>query len=142
MLAFIRDDPVRALFDYLAFGDEEVRLEAVRRYSADSAELISHIEGRRALVAGEALAMRKRVYGARLVIDELDFILDTARGLGLQWSTVADIGSSLVRSIVADVPILNIARELDVRLEDQKTGVTASDVRDMTAFAPDRESVV
>ncbi len=97
-------------------------------------ELISRIEARRALVAGEALAMRKRAYGARLIIDELDFILDTARGLGLQWSTVVDIGSSLMRSIVTDVPTLNIERELAVRLEDQKKNVTENDLRDMMAF--------
>lgn len=134
LLAFIRRDPVGALFDYLTFGDEDVRLEVVRRYSADSADIISHIEARRTLVAGEALAMRKRAYGARLVIDELDFIFATARGLGLQWTTVADIGSSLARSLVADVPTFDIERELAVRLEDQERAVSENDLRDMTAF--------
>ncbi|GGC94907.1 hypothetical protein [Chelatococcus reniformis] len=119
LVASIRQDPGRALFDYLAFHDEDVRLQAVRRYSAGSADLISRIETRRALVAGETLALRKRAYGARLVIDELDFIFAIARGLGLDWSTAADIGSSLVRGIVADIPVLSVERELVVRLEDQ-----------------------
>jgi len=134
LLASIRRDPARALFDYLALDDEDVRLEAVRRYSAGSADLISRIETRRALVASETLALRKRAYGARLVIDELDFIFAIARGLGLDWSTVADIGSSLVRGMVVDVPVLNVERELAVRLENQGRAVSENDLRDMTAF--------
>ena len=131
---FIRRDPGRALFDYLAFGDEEVRREAVRRYSAGSADLIARIESRRVLVAGEPLAVRKRAYGARLMMDELDFIFATAQGLGLDWSTVRDIGSSLVRSIAVQVPILNVERELVVRLEDQGRAISENDLRDMMSF--------
>lgn len=134
VLDFLRQDPVRALFDYLMAGEEDVRLEAVRRYSASSAELIGGIESRRAIAAGETLALRKRAYGARLIIDELDFILATGRQLGLDWRTVSDIGSSLVRRIAAEIPILNIERELAVRLEDQARGINENDLRDMAAF--------
>lgn len=131
---FIREDPGRALFDYLAMGDEAVRLEAVRRYSAASADLIARLETRRALVAGEPLALRRRAYGARLVIDELDFIFATARSLGLGWSTVGDIGSSLMRSMVVAVPVLDIERELVIRLEDQARDLNENDLRDMMSF--------
>ena len=134
VLDFLRQDPVRALLDYLMAGQEDVRLEAVRRYSASSAELIGGIESRRAIAAGETLALRKRAYGARLIIDELDFILATGRQLGLDWRTVSDIGSSLVRRIAAEIPILNIERELAVRLEDQARGINENDLRDMAAF--------
>jgi hypothetical protein len=134
VIDFIRQDPARSMFDYLAFGDEATRLEAVRRYSAGSADLIARIEARRALVANEPLAMRRRAYGARLVIDELDFIFATARNLGLGWSTVQDIGSSLVRSMTVDIPVLNIERELVVRLEDQNRRISENDLRDMMAF--------
>jgi hypothetical protein len=134
VINFIRQDPGRALFDYLANSNEKVRLDAVRRYSADSADLIARIESRRSLVVGEPLALRKRIYSARLIIDELDFIFATAQGLGLSWSTVGDIGSSLIRSIAVDVPILNIERELVVRLEDQGREISENDLRDMMAF--------
>lgn len=133
-LDFIRHDPPRALFDYLLFSDEEVRLESVRQFSADSSELITRMEARRAIVAGESLAMRKRVYGARLIIDELDFILATGKNLGLTWLTVRDLGSSVVRGIAAEVPILNVERELVVRLEDQRRDVNENDLRDMASF--------
>jgi hypothetical protein len=134
VLAFMRERPAEALFDYLAFNDEDVRVEAVRRYSADSAELVAGIEARRALVAGEALALRKRGYGARLIIDEIEFILATGRRLGLDWHAISALGSSLVRSLIVDVPVLNVERELVIRLEDQSRAVSENDLRDMAAF--------
>lgn len=134
VIEFIRRDPARALFDYMAFTEDDVRIEGVRRYSQGSAELIAGIETRRALVAGEKLSLRKRAYGAKLIIDELDFILGIGRRLGLDWQTVRDIGPSLVRSIVVDVPILNVERELVVRLEGQSRAINENDLRDMMAF--------
>lgn len=130
----IRQDPGRALFDYLARSDENVRLEAVQQFSAGSADLIARIESRRSLVAGEPLALKKRAYGASMILDELDFIFATAQALGLGWSKVSDIGSSLIRSLLVDIPVLNIERELAVRLEDQGRDVSENDLRDMMSF--------
>ncbi|WP_099827408.1 hypothetical protein [Oceaniglobus indicus] len=128
-------NPAGMLFDYLTAGDEEVRLEGVRCFSAASFDLIAEIEARRAIVAAEGLAFRKRAYGARLMIDELDFILATGQRLGLGWKNVRDIGSSLVRSIPVDVPIFATERELAIRLEDQERPIVENDLRDMSAFA-------
>lgn len=69
------------------------------------------------------------------MIDELDFILHTARSLGLGWSTVDDIGSLMVRSIVPSLPVLNTEMELAVRLEDQRRAVSENDLRDLSAFS-------
>ncbi len=69
------------------------------RAPAEFALLIARLEARRALVAGEPFALRIRGYSARLIIDEIDFIFATARSAGLEWSTVGDIGSSLIRSM-------------------------------------------
>jgi hypothetical protein len=82
-LYYMRLHPAEMLFDFLTANDEEVRLEGVRRFSASSTELMAGIESRRAIAAGEALALRRRAYGARLIFDELDFILATGRSLGL-----------------------------------------------------------
>lgn len=134
-LDYMRSYPARVLFDYLTTSDEDVRLEGVRRFSASSADLVAAIEARRVVVASEPLALRKRAYGARLIVDELDFILATGRRLGLDWKGVSDIGSSLVRSIPVEVPILATERELAIRLEDQVRPITENDLRDMSAFA-------
>lgn len=133
-LAFMRANPAEMLFDYLVFNDEEVRVEAVRHYSASSAELVGNIESRRARVRGETFAMRRRAYGAQLIIDELHFILLTARQLGLAWQDINDMGPSLVRSLSVDLPVLNVERELVIRLEDQARKIEENDLRDMAAF--------
>jgi len=135
VLEYMRSNPARVLFDYLTADDGDARLERVRRFSAGSAAIIAGIEARRAIVATEPLALRKRAYSARLMIDELDFILATGRRLGLDWNSVSDIGSSLIRSIPVDVPILAAERELAVRLEDQAKPIAENDLRDMSAFA-------
>ena len=126
--------PAAMLFHYLTASDEDVRLENVRRFSAGSGDIVAGIEAGRAIVASEPLALRKRAYSARLIIDELDFILATGRRLGLDWNNLSDIGPSLVRSIPVDVPILSTERELAVRLEDQARPIAENDLRDMSAF--------
>lgn len=134
-LEFMRSNPARVLFDYLTADDGGARLERIRRFSTGSAAIIAGIESRRGIVASESLALRKRALGARLMIDELDFILATGRRLGLDWNRASDIGSSLLRSIPVDVPILATERELAVRLEDQAKPIAENDLRDMSAFA-------
>lgn len=135
VLAFMRANPAETLLDFLISSDDDVRVEAVRRYSASTGGLIARIEARRALAAGESLALRKRAYAANQTIDELDFIFDVARELGFTWTTVADLGSSLVRNMASEVAILNTERELAVRLEDQTRPIGENDLRDMAAFS-------
>jgi hypothetical protein len=107
VLALIRQNPSFALFHYLAESDDTIRLEGVRRYSAGSAELIARIEARRQLVAGESFALRRRAYGARLLLDELDYLFGIAKQLDLGWSSVHDIGASLAKSLINDVSSVN-----------------------------------
>lgn len=56
------------------------------------------------------------------------------RRLGLEWQAVGDLGSSLVRSLTVDVPVLDVERELVIRLEDQARPISENDLRDMSAF--------
>lgn len=130
----IRANPAELLFDYLVLSDDAVRREGVRHYSAGSADLVARIEARRLIAAGETLALRRRAYGAQLIIDEIDFILATGRGLGLDWRDVRDIGSSLLRRLVVDVPMFHVEKELAVRIEDQTRPISENDLRDMSAF--------
>lgn len=134
LLALIRSEPAFALFDYLTGSDEAVRADGVRRYSRASADLIQRLESRRLLTAGASFAMRKRAYGAQLLIDELDFIFQVAGELGLGWSTVADVGQSIAKSLITQIPVLNVERELVVRLEDQDRDMNENDLRDMASF--------
>jgi hypothetical protein len=133
-LDLMRQNPAYTLFNYLSEPNDAVRLESVRRHTAASAELIRKLEMRRQIVNGESFALRRRAYGARLLIDEIDFIITTAERLGLHWSSISDIGSSLLKSLVTDVPIMNVECELVIRLEDQKRTVNENDLRDMASF--------
>ncbi|UDF04063.1 hypothetical protein [Asticcacaulis sp. AND118] len=135
VLNHIRSKPAEMLFDYLAGRDDQNRREGVQFYTAMSNSLISNIEGRRAAVAQETLAVRRRAYSAVMVIDVMDVLLATGRSLGLQWHRVTDIGASLTKAIINDIPVLNTEREIAVRLEDQARALTENDLRDMNAFA-------
>ena len=134
VLEVVRANPAGALFDYLAAGDEEIRVEAVRLFSASSANLLARLKTSRAIVAGESMAIRRQVYRARLLIEELDFVIATGHRLGLQWKSMSDIRSSLARRLIVKLPVLNIERELVIRLEDQTRPIDENDLRDMASF--------
>lgn len=134
VVAYLRQRPKETLFDYLVGSDEALRKEAVRRYSAESEALLARIAVRRERLVGESFALRLRAYGAQLLLDEIDYILAMGRGLGLPWSRVGDIGASLAKSLVTDVPIMEAERQLVVRLEDQSRTTNENDLRDMAAF--------
>lgn len=134
LLAHFRSDPGHALFSYLTEGEEAVRIEGVRRYTIGSQTLLKRLQENRALVADAPFALRRRVYSARLLIADLDFILATGRGLGLPWSTVTDLGASLSKRLIDDIPVLHAERELTLRLEWEDREPTENDLRDMAAF--------
>jgi hypothetical protein len=135
VMAVLRSDPQGTLFDYLVANDEHTRRSAVQNYTSKSKALILDLEKRRAASANEPLAMRKRIYSATIIIKELEFILATGRDLGLPWNGVLDLGPSLTKSLVVDVPILDVERELVVRLEDQSRAINENDLRDLDAFS-------
>ena len=134
LLGLMRQDPTFELFEFLTGGDEETRVEAVRQFSSGSAALIAKLEARRQFVAGQPFALRRRNYSARLLIDEIDFVFLIAKRLNLPWTRVGDIGASLAKSLVSEVPVMNVERELVVRLEDQNRALNENDLRDMDSF--------
>ena len=67
------------MFDNLTETPEDVRLMAVSQFSEGSAKLRQAIEERRAHDASEAIAMRRRLHSARLIINERDLILSFVR---------------------------------------------------------------
>lgn len=134
LVAAIRGNPAPFLFDYLIGHDDNVRQMAVRRFTKGIEVLRTRIEMRRAKHASESLAMRRRIYSALIMIDHVDLILETGRSIGQKWNVVSDIGSSLARRLMVDVPSFYIERELAIRLETQSRPLEANDFRDMQAF--------
>jgi hypothetical protein len=134
MLDLVKRHPASALFSYMANASNEERIAAVRKFSAGSEEWRQRIEARRRRDINEPLSLRRRIYSAMLVVDELELILAAARKAGTPWKTISDIGPITTRRLVRDVATYYIERELTLRLEGQTRAITENDFRDMQAF--------
>ncbi|MFD1986238.1 hypothetical protein ACFSOZ_27715 [Mesorhizobium newzealandense] len=130
----IRSRPAESLYDYLVGTPDAVRTEAVKKFSAESERLRAMVEERRQKHAAENLAMRRRIYSALMMIDDIDLILRVANEVGAPWKQIADIGSSNARRIMNEVPTYHIEREIAVRLEAQTRPIEENDFRDMQTF--------
>ncbi|MER9950377.1 hypothetical protein [Mesorhizobium sp. M0047] len=133
-IEFIRAKPAESLYAYLIRTPDDVRTAAVRRFSAGSERLRAMVEDRRERHANEPLSMRRKIYSALMMIEDIDLILAQAGNVGAAWKQVADIGSSNARRIMNDVPAYYIEREIAVRLEAQNRPIEENDFRDMQSF--------
>jgi hypothetical protein len=131
----MRTRPADFLYDYLASTPEDVRLAAVKRFSEGSEALRQRIEKRRAGFKDEPLEMRRNAYAAALIIDEIDVIVRFAGKAGKAWTGVSDMGETVVRSLVTDIPLYDVEREIAIRLEAQDRAIHPNDFRDMQSAA-------
>lgn len=122
------------LFQYLVDSDDAIRRAAVRQFSGASESLRIAIEERRAATGNETQDLRRKIYSALLLIDDVDLIMKTAQEMGVSWFKIDDIGRENALRIVEDTPIYYIEREIALRLEVQDKKITENDFRDMLAF--------
>ena len=134
LLDVMRANPASFLLDFLVNSPDEVRWSAVSQWSAGSAKLGQRIENRRQQFRDEPMAMRRRAYGAALMIDELGIILKFARDAGAPWETVSDIGSSNAKRLFREVPAYHVERELSLKLEALERSIDENYLRDMATF--------
>lgn len=130
----IRNSPGAALYDYIMAGSAEHRALGVKLFSEGSEQLRQQIEKRRSQSKDESMSMRRKIYSATLLIDEIDLVLEIAKKAGVPWTTVSEIGQTNARRIVEDVPIYYSERELALRLEAQNRPIDENDFRDMQSF--------
>lgn len=134
VLTAFKANPAGSLYDYLVHSDENVRRDAIRRYSTGSRDLLNRMEKRLELWTSESIAFRKRAYGAILVIEHVDLILSIAKELKLTVSTINDLGSSRIKAIVDKVPTFDIERELAIKMEAESRSIDENDLRDISAL--------
>ncbi|MDR6871123.1 hypothetical protein J2Y55_002131 [Bosea sp. BE125] len=134
VVRFIRADPAAQLYEYLIGTSEAVRTAAVSNFSDGSERLRALVEDRRARHANEPVSMRRRIYSALLMIDDVERIIRFANGMGIPWQTVQDVGSTNARRIINEVPVYYIEREIALRLEAQSRPIDQNDFRDMQSF--------
>lgn len=130
----MRQRPAHFLYEYLAETDENIRSTAVQNFSAGIDALRVAIENRRGLDLCESMATRRRLYGARLIINELDLILQIIRSAGLPPVGETEVLRRHVRKIVSGSPTYLIEREIGLRLEAQQRAIEENDFRDMQSF--------
>jgi len=134
VLAAIRSDPPRSMFDYLTNLPEDIRTASVSKFSEGSEKLRQALEERRERDASETLSMRRRLSSARLMINELDLVLSIIRKAGLPDCDENAVLRKFARSIMTECPTLFIEREIGLRIEAQNRPIEENDFRDMQAF--------
>jgi hypothetical protein len=107
IISLIKSRPSEMLYDYLVNTPEDVRRFAVRQFSEGAERLRQRIENRRSRDENESLAMRRRIYSAIMMVDDMDLILSCAQAAGASWASFSDIGSSLARRMMIEVPSLS-----------------------------------
>ncbi|MDO8358635.1 MAG: hypothetical protein Q7T08_01195 [Devosia sp.] len=127
--------PEEALFAYLTETPDETRRQAVERMSDSVEELRQRVETRRTRDKSESAGMKKRIYSANLIVEDLDLILEVATEAGAPWRSISEIGGPIVRRICREVPAYHAEVELAAKLESQVRPITENDFRDMQAFS-------
>ncbi|MEP0338978.1 MAG: hypothetical protein ABJ388_09820 [Alphaproteobacteria bacterium] len=130
----LRADPIRPLYEYLVALSEDVRVEAVKKFTDGSEDLRQRIEKRRCQHAGESLALRRKIQSALLMINENELILAFANRAGFTWKSIGEIGDANVRRIIEEVPTYYVEREIALRLEAETRPIEENDFRDMQSF--------
>ena len=130
----IQRDPPRFLYDYLMNTPEDVRQAAVRKFSEGSEKLRQRVEARRARDANEPLSMRRRIYSATLMVDDLDFLNGLIAKAGLPTTNGREIFQKCARKLITDSPSYFIERELTLKLEALSRQIEENDFRDMQSF--------
>ncbi len=134
VVAEMRKDPPRLLYEYLMLTPEDVRVAAVASFTAGSDKLRQEIEERRKRHANESLSMRRKIHSALLMINELDLILGFARNAGIPGTNENEILRAHARKIINDSPTYFIEREIALRIEAQSRPIEENDFRDMQSF--------
>ena len=133
-LAFIQANPQRSILDYLAASDDDLRRGAVAKFEAGCESMRIDIEARRARHGDQSLSIRRKIYGALLVLGEQDILIAVADRLGLPWRCYEDNKGATMRAVIRETPTFLIEREIVLKLEAQARAIHVNDMRDMQNF--------
>jgi hypothetical protein len=126
--------PAELYLDYMVTQDDTHRREAVATLTQGLSDLVKRIEERRQRFAGESLDYRRRAYAAHAWIDQLDLLNRTLAELGYSFDQLATLGDDGMRTLLADVPTMNVEVEMATRLEAKTGSLSTNDVLDMQSF--------
>lgn len=130
--AFI--DPADQYVDYIKNQDDACRRIAHAKLAASTMDLVSRIEARRARLTGESVDLRRRAYSVQLFVDHQDSFIRILNGLDYSLEELRAKGDRAMRSLIEDVPTLNVEAEMAARLESKTGIIYPNDVFDMQSF--------
>lgn len=135
-LAFINTfiDPSKLYVDYMNNQNDTERRMAHSKIAADTVDLVSRIEARRARLSGKSVDLRRRVYSAQLFIDHQDLFIRILNDMGYSFNQLQAIGERAGRALIEEVPTLNVEAEMAARLESKTGTLHSNDVLDILAF--------
>ncbi|MCV3238736.1 hypothetical protein [Mesorhizobium sp. ZC-5] len=131
---WMRSQPQRALLQYLHETPENIRVEAIRKFTQGCEDLRRGIEDRRSRHKAEALSMRRRIYSAITAIEQQELIIAIAAELGLPHTCLSDKNGATLRAVVRETPAFLVEREISLKLEAQDRPIALNDMRDMRTF--------
>ncbi|MET4356424.1 hypothetical protein ABIC08_006387 [Bradyrhizobium sp. RT9b] len=132
---FAKANPQEFLFRFLMETPEEIRTEAVRRFSQGVDGVRQGVEDRRVRDAGEKETLRRNFQNAMLMMNEIDEIRTWVTKAEVPGVSVSDILQKQARRIMNETPTYFIERELALRLEGQHNRpIQENDFRDMQSF--------
>lgn len=127
-------DPAAQYVDYMKNQDDARRRAAHVKLAAGTAELVARIEARRARLAGDTVDLRRRAYAVELFMEHQDRFLRILNTLGFSFEQLKALGEPAVRSLVEDVPTLDVEARMAARLESKTGDIDPNDVFDMQSF--------
>jgi hypothetical protein len=130
----VKANPPHFLFNHLMETPDEVRRKAVQKFTEGAEKLKALIEERRRRDAGESLSMRRRIYSATLVANELDVILGFLKKAGLPTKDEREVMEKCAQKLITDAPSYDVEVEITLKIEAQPRPVTENDFRDMQTF--------
>ena len=134
VLAAMKSNPPYFMFEFLTGLPEDIRKTGVTKFSDGAEKLRQAIEDKRAQDASQTISMRRKLSGARLMINEIDLIQSLVRVADLPEKDERAVFEKHARSIISECPTYLIEREIGLRIEQQDRPIEENDFRDMQTF--------
>ncbi|CAI8768540.1 hypothetical protein [Pseudomonas serboccidentalis] len=126
-------DPADLYVSFMSEQDDSRRRFAHVKITEGMSEIISGIESRRALMIGDSLDLRRRCYSAQLFLDHQNSFIRILLELGYSPEQYLALGER-IKSLIEDVPTLNIEAEMAARIEAESGSLKQNDIYDIQAF--------
>lgn len=127
-------EPASQYVHFMKNQDDGRRRAAHVKLAAGAAELVTRIEARRARLSGDSVDLHRRAYAVELFMEHQDRFLRILNHLGFSFDQLKALGDQAVRSLIEDVPTLDVEARMAARLESKSGAIDPNDVFDMQAF--------